>query len=816
MADDIDIADARAEFERCNSSESHNRETAREDLEFARGGNHWPENIRSQRLAEGRPVLTISKLPAYLRQVVNDARLNSPTIKVSPVDDEADVETAAVIGDLIRNIEYASDADVAYDTGAECAASNGFGYWRITADHVRADSFDMGLRIGRIRNPFSVYGDPDSQAADSADWDVAFVTNRVNEKQWQRKWGKKATVSWDDADAWGGADWRDTEGAIVAEWWTRDVVPTKILLIGPPRAGAPEHAQPFVIKADAFEKDEDMQAMLQAGLIEVWRERETEMPRVMQRFMSGAEILETRDWPGRYIPIIPVYGDEFDIEGKVYRRSLVHDALDAQRRYDYWSTNLTELVALAPRVPFIGPKGTFKTDAARWATANTQSHSYLEYDVVPGAAGGPQRQPLDMGTAAGSLQQALMANDDIKAIIGLHDASMGARSNETSGKAILARQREGDVSTFHFHDNQARAIRHTGRVLVDLIPHFYNTERIIRVRGEDGSERKVQINKPFPKLDEQTGQPVQEPQKDERGNPMVGDDGQPLMQTVMAMHDLSLGTYDVTVSAGPSFTTRRQEAAEQMMEMIRVYPAVAPLVGDLIAKKLDWPGADEIAERLKRMSGADTWISQVVPAQDYGDATNTTPLTDGNAQEVTYATAKDSWKQTLATDGWATNKTLKRGQVFNIDGVYMVNPRTKQSTGILQDFVVLVDTPTNANAANNTDFDISPPIITSGPHQTVTYAGNFDGRAITLKGPLATATYRQNVLFSKGAFALACVPMEMPQAVGDRGARETYKGLSIRLVPVYDGINDVEKWRLDILYGRKTIDPRKAVRFSGS
>lgn len=243
----------------------------------------------------------------------------------------------------------------------------------------------------------------------------------------------------------------------------------------------------------------------------------------------------------------------------------------------------------------------------------------------------------------------------------------------------------------------------------------------------------------------------------------------------------------------------------------------ARMVGSLSGVYIQSDAKGALREgNLGPLSQVATEWSQVVPAQDYGTADNTTPLTDGNNQEVTYDTVKNSWKQTLLTDGWDASSTLKAGQVFNIDGVYMVNPRTKQSTGILQDFVVLTDVQANGTPSNNTDFDISPPIIISGPHQTVTYSGNFDGRAITLKGPGAAATYRQNVLFGKGAFALAMVPMEMPQAVGDRGARENYKGLSIRLVPVYDGINNVEKWRLDTLYARKTIDPRLALRFSGS
>jgi hypothetical protein len=221
---------------------------------------------------------------------------------------------------------------------------------------------------------------------------------------------------------------------------------------------------------------------------------------------------------------------------------------------------------------------------------------------------------------------------------------------------------------------------------------------------------------------------------------------------------------------------------------------------------------------LGNLGGVKMLKTQVVPPQDYGTADNTTPLTDGNSQEVDYDDVKNTWKQELLTDGWDTTTTLKAGQVFTIDGVYMVNPKTKRSTGVLQNFTVMEDVTTNANASNNTDFDISPPIITSGPHQTVTYSGNFDGRAIVLNSPAvgaAAATYRQNVSYHKNAFALAIVPMEMPQG-SVNGARKSYKGISVRVLPVYDGVNDISKWRFDLLYGRKCIDPRLAARFSGT
>jgi hypothetical protein len=295
----------------------------------------------------------------------------------------------------------------------------------------------------------------------------------------------------------------------------------------------------------------------------------------VQRFMSGAEVLDEVDWPGCYIPIIPVYGDEFDIKGKRYFRSLINPAKDAQRQFNYWRTTATELVALAPKVPWIGPEGAFDVDK-RWATANTESHAYLEYSKSAPAA--PQRIPLDSGVAAGALQEALSASDDMKAIMGLYDASLGARSNETSGRAIMARQREGDVATFHFIDNMARAIRHTGRVLIDLIPHVYTGQRMVRVLGEDGKAETRPLNQPYEHRDEKTG------------------------QVVAAIHDLSAGKYDVTVTTGPSFTTRREEAAFQMTEMIRALPASAPVLGKHLAKNLDWPGADEIAEELEQMT----------------------------------------------------------------------------------------------------------------------------------------------------------------------------------------------------------------------
>lgn len=289
----------------------------------------------------------------------------------------------------------------------------------------------------------------------------------------------------------------------------------------------------------------------------------------------GAVVLETVDWAGKYIPIVPVYGEEMHVDGRRRLRSLVRDAKDPQRMFNYWRTTSTELVALAPKAPFIGRKGAFETDATKWATANVQTHAFIEYDGPEP----PMRQPFS-GVPAGALQEALNASDDMKSIMGLHDASLGARSNETSGRAIMARQREGDVSTFHYVDNLSRAIRHAGRILIDLIPRVYSTPRVLRVLGASGEARLAPVNQKFE---------------------AQAADAEGQVRKVERIYDLGAGKYDLTVRSGPSFTSRREEAASQMIELIRAYPPAAPMIGDLLAKNLDWPGADEIAQRLAAM-----------------------------------------------------------------------------------------------------------------------------------------------------------------------------------------------------------------------
>lgn len=552
-SDDDILEDAKELFERAAEAEADNRKEGLEDKRFARLSEQWSDSVKRQREIDGRPCLTINKLPAYIRQVVNDSRQNKPSIRCHPVDSNSDTDTAEILNGLIRNIEYTSNADIAYDTALEDAVTMGFGYWRIKMDYSHDDTFDLDLCIERVANPFSVYGDPDSDSADSSDWNCAFVTELVTKDEFETRWKDKEPVNWDSYEQL-AHPWIDSEKILVCEYWTREPSNRQIVQL----------SDGSVLDLDTYNTHKDIYDVLGVTVV---NQRDVKSHKVMQYILTGAEVLEKKEWAGRYIPIVPVYGDEVNVEGKRYFRSLIRDAKDSQRQFNFWRTSATEMMALAPRTPWIGKKGAFNTDIEKWNTANTKNHAYIEYDGLEP----PQRQPFPQ-PPVGMIQEAMNANDDIKAIIGIFDAGMGAQGNEVSGKAILARQRESDTSTFHFIDNLSRAIRHTGRILVDLIPSVYNNKRVIRILGEDKKPKNIPL-----------GQPVQNEQGIEK------------------IYDLTIGKYDVTVETGASYTTKREEAAEQMLELCRVFPQAAPIISDLLVKNLDWAGSEEIAERLAMM-----------------------------------------------------------------------------------------------------------------------------------------------------------------------------------------------------------------------
>lgn len=559
MVNDI-VKGAKEAYAECVEAESDNRTNAIADLRFARLGEQWPDEIA--RLRKGRPMLTINRMPSFIRRVTNNARQNKPAVKVHPVDSNADVQTAEVINGLIRNIEYTSNADAARDTAIDFAASCGFGYTRIVTEYACDDSFDLDIRFKRVANPFSIRADPYSTETDSSDWNVAFVEETYSPDQFRKEYPDAKPTSWEIEEGSSDSDTED-KSITVVEYWTRDKITRNLLKLSDGQV---------VFEDEFLEVDPNtnlsMKDIAELQGVTVANQRQTMSYRVKQHILSGEEELEANDWKGKYIPIIPYYGEELNVEGKRHFLSLIRQAKDEQTRFNVWHSAATEMVGLMPKAPFIGKKGAFKSDP-NWQTANNESHAFLEYD-------GPEApmRPQYNGAGAAEMQMALSSSDNMKDILGIQDAALGKQSNETSGVAIRQRQQEGDLSAFHIIDNASRAIRHEGIILIDLIPHFYSDERIIRVLGEDGTPKSVTIN-------------TQAPQEDGSFKPI---------------HQLGLGKYDLTVTTGPSYTTRRQEAAEQMTEIIRAFPEAAPIIAPRLAKNSDWPESQEIAADFEKLN----------------------------------------------------------------------------------------------------------------------------------------------------------------------------------------------------------------------
>lgn len=587
VADDKLHAEALEAYEEAIEAASENRNSYLESHRFWRLADQWPENIKKARTTPGkeRLMLTVNKGPAFAKQVINDIRQNRPSIKVRPVDSAADIQTALVNQGLIKNIEQSSNAAVAYDTGAECSVYGGFGYFAIDYDYATPDSFEMDIMFRRIANALSVVGDPYSQAVDSSDWNRAFECELLSEDQFKRDYPDADPISFSGMDQSVLRHWQSGKDVLVAAYWKREETDRKILLM----------SDRTVIEADQYTGL--AKAAFDATGVKVVRERIIKAHKVKKCVLNGQEILTKRkvkkdgaetevdhyDWPGQYIPIIPIYGEEINIEGKRIFRSMLHDAMDPQRQLNYWETTATELVALAPRVPFLLEEGAEKVDQ-NWATANTENHAYLLYKKGSQA---PVRLQVDSGPAIGAMTQAKQASDNMKAVLGMYDASIGNRSNETSGIAIERRQREGDTGQFHFSDNLMRAVRWGGIVVMDLIPHVYTADRIVRVLGDDGQAQNVKLGpRQYPEQPE--AQPGQQPEP-----PKIG--------ALQGVFDIGMGKYDITVEAGPSYTTQRQETADIITKLASADPRVMEIGGDILVGNLDFKDGDELARRLKKM-----------------------------------------------------------------------------------------------------------------------------------------------------------------------------------------------------------------------
>lgn len=574
--------EAHKRWEYVNDADYENRKRAKDDIEFVWvKGKQWPDRIRLEREADNRPWLEINQLPQFIKQVVNDQRQNRPAIKIRPEGPGAKKEVAEIMEGLCRSIEYKSQAASIYDSAFEGAVTGGRGYWRVCTEYAERDSFDQVISLKRIPDPMAVYMDPDYQAPDASDIEWCFVAEIMTKEAFKAQWADVDPLDFEGMDTrtleskWIEGD----DKVIVADYFRKVYEPRTLVALSDGQTiwedllGEPDE------RPKGAPKDyEDTY-----GGVRVVDRRDSDDCIVEWYKVYGGGVLAKYDWAGKFIPVVMCIGDEIMVQGARTFQGLIRRARDVQTMFNFWQTKATESLALAPNAQWLVPDTAIEGYEGIWNNANIRNYVALPYRAKPNA---PPPQRLDPAMAqSGLLEQANQCRQDFYTTIGIYPPSLGKDSQEVSGIAINYRQQQGDRATFHFVDNLSRAIELTGRIVVDLIPHIYDTQRMLSILADNGDQSMVAVNQPDP-------------------------------ATGRVVNDLRTGEYSVAVDVGPSYATRRMSAAQSMLEFMQVYPAAAPLMGDMLARNQDWPEADDIAARMQVMLPPQIQMLEAKPGQD--------------------------------------------------------------------------------------------------------------------------------------------------------------------------------------------------------
>lgn len=535
---------------------SDDRRRALAALRFRQGGDdQWDSKMLSLRREGNRPSEVYNQIPRFIHQVTNDQRLNMPQTRFIAGNDGSK-EVAEAYEDYCRNVQASSEGEVAYDTACDNQVSCGWGYWRYVTQYESDKSFDQNIAIKWIPNIFTIYDDPTAIEQDFLDRKFLIQVYDIPLKQFNKDYkGGKDDEPYDSVRIQSigdkQKDWANADMVRIAEYWEVTEEIEKLYRVN----GKSTKEKP-------------------SGEIAPEDVRDVVVPKVMWYKCTGDEVLERREWPGKYIPYVRISGEMLIIDGKTYYSGLIEGMMSAQRQYNFWANTATEIMSLAPLSPWIADPRSIEGYEQYWDTANVKKYSVLPYNAIVenGVAVPPPQRNSSNSDVSGALALVQQAQQNFYATSGLNPAGLGEVSNEKSGKAIMARQREGDISTYHYADNLARGQRAGGRIFLDLAQKIVDGARIITGTREDGTTREIMINQKF---------------KD----PKSGKEKE---------LDLTVGTYDVVVTTGPSFTTKRQESADAMLTLASStnLMEVAP---DEFYKAQDWPGADKIAERYKKL-----------------------------------------------------------------------------------------------------------------------------------------------------------------------------------------------------------------------
>lgn len=540
-------------------SDRDNRDDGLSDLKFL-AGDQWNPTVKAMREAAGLPVLTVNRMGQFTRQVSGNLRQSYPAIIPVPVDGGTDKNLTDIYAGIVRQIEYRSNGGSCYSWGAECAISCGIGHWKVVTDYRDADSFDQEIMIRRIMDPFAVLWDGNATALDRCDAEHVTETEIMTQAAYKKKWPKQKDRNPSDVPLMplvgSTLYWRSGDLVRVSTHWFK--TPKK------KRLGMTEQGQVFDVTKWSHN------AKYATGIV---RERVVDSYTIHAQSMDGQDWLEDpQEWAGSYFPIIPCIGSEIPLDGTVIRHGIIRWAKDPQRLYNYWRSYAAEMMGMQPKAPWLLTAAMIKGHKQAWQNANRVNHPFLLFNNDPDFPGRKPERMAPPPPAVAFDNEARISDDEMKATTGVYDASLGNRSNETSGVAIENRQQQTDNGAFVYFDNFNISVCRTGTVLVDLIPKVMDSSQVIRILGSDAKEAFVPIN--------QTVQTVTGPQ---------------------IVNDLSAGKFDVRIKVGPSYVNARAQARDELGKIITADPNLMNVFGDIYFEQQDYAGADKLAERMARV-----------------------------------------------------------------------------------------------------------------------------------------------------------------------------------------------------------------------
>lgn len=562
------LEEARTRWEQSEQLDKHNFDAMRSDLKFIFvPGAQWPDGIRTEREKWGDPCLEFNQTKQFTNQTVNDMRQKRPGIRIHPAGGEASKEVAKLLQGMVRGIEYESDGEAVYDGAYQHAVCAGRGFTRVLSEYADDDTFNQKLVLRAVVDCLSVRPDPTFTMPDASDMNWCFVTDTLPKDQFFERY------PWADAASWAPGEnalWYVEDKIVVADYYRRVFGDRVLVAMEDTTAGL---AQPVV----SVGWEDELPKKLPPKVREVKR-RVVRAPKIEWYTIAGGnQILKKHHWPGTIIPVIMHMGDTIVIEGKRYFQSLIRHARDSQSLFNFGTTQQAIHLSLTPRAPYIMAEGQDEGYTDMWDNANRRNYGKLIYKPTQFDDGTPvpppQRQAPSM-VDAGWAQMGENLKGLLKSTMGgLYENTLGMVGNEVSGKAILAREQQGDTATFHFADNHSRAIALVGKVCVECIPYYYDNERMVTVINDEDQPEMQQVN-----------------------SKEIKPDG-----TLEAIRDrnITIGKYAVTIEAGQTYKSKREEAAAFYTEIVKARPDIMTVAGDLIIASQDVDGADKLADRMK-------------------------------------------------------------------------------------------------------------------------------------------------------------------------------------------------------------------------